>query len=152
MKGITKAEVISELIAVGQSRITDPAEAKKALRENWEVVPTPINKNMVFFHAFGDFADDIVPIIGLSPGGIDMKLPDDLPINIAFMFLAPEYLGEIYRRMIESLSRIFSHIEHFEWLLRCKTADEIIAFISYLEAKNKIMKMLDIEDIKDVNI
>ncbi|KKK99341.1 hypothetical protein LCGC14_2633710, partial [marine sediment metagenome] len=39
-----------------------------------------------------------------------------------------------------------------EWLLRCKTADEIIAFISYLEAKNKIMKMLNIEDIKDVNI
>jgi glucosyl-3-phosphoglycerate synthase len=152
LKGTTKSEVINELIAAGQSRITDPDEVKKALKENWEVVPTPINKNMVFFHAFGDFADDIVPIIGLSPGGIDLKLPDELPINIAFMFLAPEYLGEIYSRMIESLSRIFSHIEHFEWLLRCKTADEIIAFISYLEAKNKIMKMLDIDDIKDVNI
>ena len=152
LKGSTKSEVINELITAGKSRITDPEEAKKALKENWEVVTTPINKNMVFFHAFGDFADDIVPIIGLSPGGIDLKLSDDMPINIAFMFLAPEYLGEIYKRMVESLSRIFSHIEHFEWLLRCKTADEIIAFISYLEAKNKIMKMLNIEDIKDVNI
>ena len=60
LKGVTKAEVINELIAAGQSRIMDPEEVKKALKENWEVVPTPINKNMVFFHAFGDFADDIV--------------------------------------------------------------------------------------------
>jgi glucosyl-3-phosphoglycerate synthase len=152
LKSKSKSEVIDELINAGKSRITDPMEAKKALKENWQVVPTPINKNMVFFHAFGDFADDIVPIIGLSPGGIDMKLPDKLSINIAFMFLAPEYLGEIYKKMVESLSRIFSHMEHFEWLLRCKTADEIIAFISYLEAKNKIINMLNVDDSKKVII
>ena len=43
-------------------------------------------------------------------------------------------------------------MEHFEWLLKCKTADEIIAFISYLEAKNKIMNMLNVDDIREVNI
>ena len=152
LKGETKSEVITELLTAGKNRILDPEEAKRALKDNWEVVHTPINKNIAFFHAFGDFADDIVPIIGLSPEGIDMKLPDKLTIHIAFMFLAPEYLGEIYRRMVDSLSKIFSHIEHFEWLVRCKTPDEIIAFISYLEVKNKIMKMLNIENIKDVNI
>ena len=117
-----------------------------------EIVSTPIGKNIAFFHAFGDFADDIVPIIGLCPEGIDMKLPRNRPIHIAFVFLAPEYLGEIYTRMVESLSKIFSRMEHFEWLLRCKTPDEIIAFISYLEAKNKIMKMLKIEDVQKVHL
>ena len=79
-----------------------------------------------------------------------MQLREEQSIHIAFMFLAPEYLGEIYTRMIESLSRIFSRMEHFEWLLKCQTPDEIIAFISYLEAKNKMMKMLKIEDVEGV--
>ena len=65
--------------------------------------------------------------------------------HIAFAILAPEYLGEIYTKIVDSLTKIFSRMEHFEWLLRCKTPDEIIAFISYLEAKNKIIKMLDLE-------
>jgi len=74
-----------------------------------------------------------------------LKPGDKDPIHIAFAFLAPEFLGEIYTKIVDSLSRIFSKMEHFEWLLRCRTPDEIIAFISYLEVKNKIMKMLKVE-------
>lgn len=152
LKGKTKSEVIKELTAAGKSRILDLKKAAMTLIGSGEIVSTPIGKNIAFFHAFGDFADDIVPIIGLCPEGIDMKLPGNRPIHIAFVFLAPEYLGEIYTRMVESLSKIFSRMEHFEWLLRCKTPDEIIAFISYLEAKNKIMKMLKIEDVQKVHL
>ena len=152
LKGKTKSEVIKELTAAGKSRILDLKKAAMTLIGSGEIVSTPIGKNIAFFHAFGDFADDIVPIIGLCPEGIDMKLPRNRPIHIAFVFLAPEYLGEIYTRMVESLSKIFSRMEHFEWLLRCKSPDEIIAFISYLEAKNKIMKMLKIEDVQKVHL
>jgi mannitol/fructose-specific phosphotransferase system IIA component (Ntr-type) len=81
----------------------------------------------------------------MSPGGIDV-------FHIAFTFLAPEYLGDIYNRIVDSLSKIFSRMEHFEWLLRCKTPDEIIAFISYLEAKNKIIKMLELENEPELSI
>jgi len=91
----------------------------------------------------------IIALFVFPFGWIDL-LPAAFIIFISFMFLAPEYLGEIYTRMIDSLSKVFSRMEHFEWLLRCKTPDEIIAFYSYLEAKNKIMKMLDIEDVRSV--
>jgi glucosyl-3-phosphoglycerate synthase len=150
LRGKNKQEVIQELVQVGRNRILDEEKATFSLAQSGELVTTPIGRNIVFFHAFGDFVDDIVPIIGLSPEGITMQLREEQVIHIAFMFLAPEYLGEIYTRMIESLSRIFSRMEHFEWLLKCKTPDEIIAFISYLEAKNKIMKMLKIEDVEGV--
>ena len=150
LKGKNKTEVIKDLLGAGKSRILNPKKAESSLVESGEVVSTPIGRNIAFFHAFGDFVDDIVPIIGLSPGGIDMEFAQNKPIHIAFMFLAPEYLGEIYKRMVDSLSKIFSRMEHFEWLLRCSTPDEIIAFISYLEAKNKIMKMLKIEDVEKV--
>jgi glucosyl-3-phosphoglycerate synthase len=150
LKGKTKSEVVGELVRAGKERILDIQRAEKALLESGDVVETPIGKNIALFHAFGDFVDDIVPIIGLSLDGIDMKSLDSAPIHIAFMFLAPEYLGEIYKRIVESFAKVFSRMEHFEWLLRCKTPDEIIAFYSYLEAKNKIMKMLKIEDIQSV--
>ena len=152
LKGTTKEEVIHELAAKGESRILDKEKANRSLVESGDVVTTPIGKNIVFFHAFGSFVDDIVPIIGLSQEGIDMKLDGLKLIHIAFMYLAPEYLGEIYKKMVESLTKIFSRMEHYEWLLRCKTPDEIIAFLSYLEAKNKIMKMLDIEDFTKVTL
>jgi PTS system nitrogen regulatory IIA component len=152
LKGTTKEEVIHELAVKGESRILDKEKANRSLVESGDVVTTPIRKNIVFFHAFGSFVDDIVPIIGLSQEGIDMKLDGIKLIHIAFMFLAPEFLGEIYKKMVESLTKIFSRMEHYEWLLRCKTPDEIIAFLSYLEAKNKIMKMLDIEDFTKVTL
>jgi mannitol/fructose-specific phosphotransferase system IIA component (Ntr-type) len=116
------------------------------------MVKTPIGKNIIFFHAFGDFVDDIVPIIGLSQEGIEVTPGSGELFHIAFTFLAPEYLGDTYTRIVDSLSRIFSRMEHFEWLLRCKTPDEIIAFISYLEAKNKIIKMLEIENEAELTI
>lgn len=150
LKGKTKLDIIKELIAAGRGRIIDPLKAEKAVVEKETIVTTPIGKNIAFYHAFGDFVDDMVPIIGLSPEGISMEPQNKKPIHIAFMFLAPEYLGDIYTRMIDSLSKIFSRMEHFEWLIRCKTPDEIIAFISYLEAKNKILKMLKIENIQEV--
>ena len=150
LKGTMKSEIIKELIHAGRERILDQTKAENALMESGDVVSTPIGKNIAFFHAFGDFVDDIVPIIGLSPDGIDMKSLDKKPIHITFAFLAPEYLGEIYKRIVDSLTKVFSRMEHFEWLLKCKTPDEIIAFYSYLEAKNKILKMLSIEDIQGV--
>jgi mannitol/fructose-specific phosphotransferase system IIA component (Ntr-type) len=150
LKGRTKDEVICELVRAGRERVLDLKKAEKELLTSGDVIKTPIGKNIALFHAFGGFVDDIVPIIGLSPDGIDMKSLNSTPIHIALMFLAPEYLGEIYNRIVESFAKVFSRMEHFEWLLRCRTPDEIIAFYSYLEAKNKIMKMLSIEDIQSV--
>jgi mannitol/fructose-specific phosphotransferase system IIA component (Ntr-type) len=152
LKGLTKGDIIREIIAIGGNRILDEKGAEAALLQSGDIVKTPIGRNIVFFHAFGDFVDDIVPIIGLSPNGIDLNEDDGNRFHIAFTFLAPEYLGEIYTRIVASLSKIFSRMEHFEWLLRCKTPDEIIAFISYLEAKNKIIKMLELEGEPEIQI
>jgi glucosyl-3-phosphoglycerate synthase len=152
MKGLCKEEIIGEIIEIGKQRIHDSGRAEQALLQSGEIVRTPIGKNIAFFHAFGDFVDDIVPIIGLSQGGVEMS-PGGIDVfHIAFTFLAPEYLGDIYNRIVDSLSKIFSRMEHFEWLLRCKTPDEIIAFISYLEAKNKIIKMLELENEPELSI
>ncbi len=145
LKSNTKEEIIKEIVSVAKGRIYDEERAREALLKSGEMVETPIQRNLVFFHAFGDFVDDLVPIIGLSPDGIDMGSGDENHYHIVFTFLAPEFLGEIYTKIVDSLSKIFSRMEHFEWLLRCKTPDEIIAFISYLEAKNKIVKMLELE-------
>ncbi len=150
LKGKNKEEIIDELLSAAKERITDIKSAREKLLESGELVTTPIGKNIAFFNAFGSFVDDIVPMLGLKPEGIVIKELDDKPVHIVFAFLAPEYLGEIYTKMVDSLSKSFSRMEHFEWLLRCKTPDEIIAFISYLEAKNKIMKMLNIKNIENV--
>jgi len=151
LRGRTREEIIKELLNRGKKRILDPIQAEiTALKEEGRVVSTPIKKNIILFHAFGDFVDDIVTIVGISHEGIIIGENDQERCHIAFVFLAPEYLGETYERIVESLSRIFSRIEHFEWLLRCKTPQQIIAFISYLESKNKILKMLNIENIHEV--
>jgi len=152
LKGKTKREIIKEIVVCGRGRILDPAKARKALMESGDVVETPIGKNLVFFHAFGDFVDDIIPIISLSPEGLRLKSLNKDNIHIVFTFLAPEFLGEIHIKIVNSLSKIFSRMEHFEWLLRCKTPDEIIAFIGYLEAKSKIMKLLDIKNVHEVSL
>ncbi|MFW6138304.1 MAG: glucosyl-3-phosphoglycerate synthase [Spirochaetota bacterium] len=157
LKGKTKLDVIKEIVRVASHRVRGSYNVEKALMMSGKVVSTPIGKNIAFFHAFGDFADDMVPIIALSPEGVEVRYLDeetenisDRPAHIIFTFLAPEFLGETYSRIVESLTRIFSRMEHFEWLLRCHTPDEIIAFISYLESKNKILKMLNIEDPQQV--
>ena len=142
-------QVIEQLVSVGGERIYDARAVRGKLDASSTVVRTPIGENVVFFHAFGDFVDDIVPIIGLSEEGVDIE-PGEKKSHIVFCFLAPEYLGAIYTKIMDSLSNIFSRIEHFEWLLKCRTPEQIIAFLSYLEAKNKIMKMLDIEDVRKV--
>jgi mannitol/fructose-specific phosphotransferase system IIA component (Ntr-type) len=152
LRGSTKVQIIREIINRGAGRILDEKGAEKALMQTGEIVETPIGKNIMFFHAFGDFVDDLVPIIGLSPEGIDVDPEEGRIFHIAVTILAPEYLGEIYTKIVDSLSKIFSRMEHFEWLLRCKTPDEIIAFISYLEAKNKIVKMLDLESEPELYI
>jgi len=152
LKGGSKEDIIGEIIEIGKQRIREKDRAAQALFQSGQMVKTPIGKNIIFFHAFGDFVDDIVPIIGLSQEGIEMTPGSGELFHIAFTFLAPEYLGDIYTRIVDSLSKIFSRMEHFEWLLRCKTPDEIIAFISYLEAKNKIIKMLEIENEAELTI
>lgn len=152
LMGSTKKQIIREIITVGSGRILDEKGAEKALMQTGDIVETPIGRNIMFFHAFGDFVDDIVPIIGLSPEGIDFDPEMGRRFHIAFTILAPEYLGEIYTKIVDSLTKIFSRMEHFEWLLRCKTPDEIIAFISYLEVKNKIIKMLDLESEPELYI
>jgi glucosyl-3-phosphoglycerate synthase len=153
LTGGTKREVIREIISVGSGRILDTGGAEEALLQTGDLVQTPIGKNIMFFHAFGEFVDDIVPIIGLSPDGISFNIEDgEEQFHIAFTILAPEYLGEIYTKIVDSLTKIFSRMEHFEWLLRCETPDEIIAFISYLEAKNKIIKMLNLESEPELYI
>jgi glucosyl-3-phosphoglycerate synthase len=143
-------ELVGEMVSVAGDRVHDHGAAAEKLRESGRIVETPIGRNIVFYHAFGEFVDDIVPIIGISEEGIPMTSPKAAIVHIAFTLLAPEYLDKIYSKIIDSMSRIFSRMEHFEWLLRCRTPEEIIAFISYLEAKNKIMKMLNIEDEEDV--
>jgi glucosyl-3-phosphoglycerate synthase len=149
LTGGSHLELVEEMVARGGDRVHDHRAAVDKLKESGRVVETPIGKNIVFYHAFGEFVDDIVPIIGISSEGIRLT-PLSAPVHIAFTFLAPEYLDKIYSKIIDSMSRIFSRMEHFEWLLKCRTPEEIIAFISYLEAKNKIMKMLSIEDEKEV--
>jgi len=150
LKGRTKKEVIGELMEAGRKRVLDPEGAEEGLSKSGKIVVTPIGKEIAFFHSFGDFVDEVVPIIGLSKEGIIMQMEEKELVNIAFVFLAPKYLGESYKKMIDSLTKIFSRIEHWEWLLRCKTPDQIIAYISYLEAKNKIIKMLDIDNLEDI--
>ncbi len=143
LRGVKREEIIREIIQTGKGRMLNPEKAEAELMQTGIIVHTPIGRNIALFHAFGDFVDDIVPIIGLSPDGVEMS-PGSDRFYIAFAFLAPEYLGEIYDRIVDSLSKIFARMEHFEWLLKCTTPDEIIAFLSYLEAKNKIVKMLNI--------
>ena len=152
LKGENQEEIIHELTEAARERITDIDGAREKLIEGGEIVTTPIGKNIAFFSAFGDFVDDMVPMLGLKPEGVIIDSEKSKLVHIVFVFLAPEYLGEIYNKMIDSLTRSFSRMEHFEWLLKCKTPSEIIAFIGYLEAKNKIMKMLNIENIESVNI
>lgn len=150
LNGENKQEIINELIYAARDSITDIESAKKKLMESGEIVITPIGKNIAIFNAFGDFVDDIIPMMGLKPEGVIVESNYKKPVHIVFAFLAPEYLGEIYNKMLSSLSKSFSRMEHFEWLLKCKTPSEIISFIGYLESKNKIMKMLNIKNIENV--
>jgi len=152
LRSRNKYELVKELLGKGKAQILDLQTAERALLESYEIIKTPIKKNIAIFHAFGDFVDDIITLVGVSKKGVVIDENSGEKCHIIFMVLAPEYLGNIYERIVDSLTKIFSRMEHFEWLLRCKTPKQIIAFISYLESKNKIMKMLGIEDFKQVTI
>jgi glucosyl-3-phosphoglycerate synthase len=69
MKGLCKEEIIGEIIEIGKQRIHDSGRAEQALLQSGEIVRTPIGKNIAFFHAFGDFVDDIVPLSDFHRGG-----------------------------------------------------------------------------------
>ncbi len=103
-----KGAVLSELIAPVSEKIPslDTGKALKVLLEREYLGTTGIGDGIAIPHGKLEDLDEIVLVVGRSPGGVDFEALDFKLCTIFFLVLAPEKVAGMHLRILAHISRL----------------------------------------------
>jgi PTS system nitrogen regulatory IIA component len=103
-----KGAVLAELIAPVSEKIPnlDADKALKVLLEREYLGTTGIGDGIAIPHGKLEDLDEIVLVVGRSPGGVDFEALDFKLCTIFFLVLAPEKVAGMHLRILAHISRL----------------------------------------------
>lgn len=103
-----KGAVLSELITPVSKKIPslDTGKALKVLLEREYLGTTGIGDGIAIPHGKLEDLDEIVLVVGRSPGGVDFEALDFKLCTIFFLVLAPEKVAGMHLRILAHISRL----------------------------------------------
>ncbi len=132
LAGTTKQSIIEELLdlLVKSGKLTDRAEALKAVLERESKMSTAIQNGVAIPHAKTDSVTELVTAIGLSPKGVNFESLDGKPSQIFIMTLSPKSRLGPHIQFLSSISQSLDDAAIRRTLLRAKTPQEVIALLT----------------------
>ncbi len=132
LAGTTKQSIIEELLdlLVKAGKLTDRAEALKAVLERESKMSTAIQNGVAIPHAKTDSVTELVTAIGLSPKGVNFESLDGKPSQIFIMTLSPKSKLGPHIQFLSSISQSLDDAAIRRTLLRAKTPQEVIDLLT----------------------
>jgi PTS system nitrogen regulatory IIA component len=86
---------------------------------------TAIGKGWACPHARVPYDEDLMCVLGWSPGGIDYGAPDGEPVRLVVMYLVPENQRNHYLREVSMLAKALESYPRLEKLAAASDLDDI---------------------------
>jgi mannitol/fructose-specific phosphotransferase system IIA component (Ntr-type) len=103
-----KTGIIEDLLdlAVKSEKITDRAEALKAVLDREALMSTGLEKGIAIPHAKSSSANEICMSLGISQAGVDFDSADGRPSHLFFFLLAPEAAAGQNVQVLAQIARL----------------------------------------------
>jgi len=90
---------------------------------------TAIGKGWACPHARVHYDEDLMCVLGWSPGGIEYGSPDGKPVRLVVMYLVPENQRNHYLREISMLAKALESYPRLEKLSEARDLDDVRNFL-----------------------
>lgn len=128
LKGLTKEEVIDELIEIlfNDNVIEDKDKFKIAVMKREEKFSTGIGNGVGIPHGKNKFVTEAAIAFGISKNGVDFDSMDGEPAHLIFLIVVPEKSNDIHLKVLSYISRRLMHNEVRQALIEAENYDDII--------------------------
>ncbi|HHV25909.1 PTS sugar transporter subunit IIA [Anaerosalibacter bizertensis] len=128
LKGLTKEEVIDELIEIlfNDNVIEDKHKFKIAVMKREEEFSTGIGNGIGIPHGKSKFVTEAAIAFGISKNGVDFDSMDGEPAHLIFLIAVPEKSDDIHLKVLSYISRRLMHNEVRQALIEAENYDDII--------------------------
>ena len=128
LKGLTKEEVIDELIEIlfNDNVIEDKDKFKIAVMKREEEFSTGIGNGIGIPHGKSKFVTEAAIAFGISKNGVDFDSMDGEPAHLIFLIAVPEKSDDIHLKVLSYISRRLMHNEVRQALIEAENYDDII--------------------------
>jgi len=110
LKGTNRTAIIDEMLGIlnRHGRVKDPAQARAALLEREELMPTGIQNGIAIPHARTDAVSELVCAVGIQKEGVDFGAIDNKPSRIFVMLLSPRETPGPQLQLMAMISRVLN--------------------------------------------
>ncbi|MEW6672115.1 MAG: PTS sugar transporter subunit IIA [Thermodesulfobacteriota bacterium] len=125
LMGTTRTAVIDELLVMltRRGKVKDPAQARAALLEREELMPTGIQNGIAIPHARTDAVAELVCAVGIQKKGVDFGAIDNKPSRIFVMLLSPRETPGPQLQVMAMISRVLNQAS--ERMLAAESNEEL---------------------------
>jgi len=125
--------------------LRNPKEALEAVLQREKLGTTFVGKGLGVPHARTDAVDDVTMALATTENPVEGKPPDNVPVRIVALILAPRTESSLYIKLLSAVSRLAGEEENRDHLLRAKSADALLARV--VEADIEVERGLIAADV-----
>lgn len=143
LQGKDKREVIEEMVdlLVEAGKVGGRERALAAILEREGLMSTGVGAGVALPHARSKGVKELVAAFGRTAVEIDYQALDGQPVQLIFMLLAPENNRGIHLKALSRISRMLSHENFRDFLLKAKTPVEVMEAIIQEEERLLLEEM-----------
>jgi len=132
LKGVTKDEIISELldILVRAGKIPEKEAALAAVMNREQKMSTGMKHGIAIPHGKSSCVSDLVACIGVSDNPVDFDSLDDEPCRIFILTLSPVEKTGPHLQFLAEVSQLFKSSEKRKKIINAESAQTIIKVLS----------------------
>ncbi len=127
LKGVTKLEVINELIDLlqGDARVNNLEELRQAVFDREKIMSTGVGKGFAIPHAKTNAVEDMIAVFGKTFNNVEYEALDEQPVHLVFLLVGKENYVAPHIKLLSRISRMMNKEDFRDDLLKAKTAEEI---------------------------
>jgi len=132
LKGVTKNEIISELldILVNAGKISDKEAALTAVMNREQKMSTGMKHGIAIPHGKSTCVEDLVACIGVSDNPVDFDSLDNEPCRIFILTLSPVEKTGPHLQFLAEVSQLFKSADKRKEIINAESAQTIIQVLS----------------------
>ena len=135
----TKKEVVEELtgaiVDTDQLNKEDLPKFVKEILAREALGTTAIGRGIAIPHVRTALSADLVGVLGFSRHGVDFNSLDKQPTNAVFMLASPMADKDRQIRILGRIAAVANHGNFLNFLLQCKSAQELVDLLEEIEAQ-----------------
>ncbi|MFZ2781281.1 MAG: PTS sugar transporter subunit IIA [Rectinemataceae bacterium] len=131
LKGTTKDEIITELVAVAArgGKIRKPEEALESVRERERRMSTGMKHGIAIPHGKTSSVDELVACVGVSDNPVDFDALDHKGCRIFIITISPADKTGPHLQFLAEVSMLFRSEEKRNAILAADSSEEVLSIL-----------------------